>query len=55
MTGMHIDSRFLGWGVFFIVLGGVPAGRLARLDRPGRGRELVAVLAAHPDRQSGSA
>ena len=24
MTGMHIDSRFLGWGVFFIVLGGVP-------------------------------
>lgn len=24
MTDMRIDSRFLGWGVFFIVLGGVP-------------------------------
>jgi hypothetical protein len=24
MTDMRVDSRFLGWGVFFIVLGGVP-------------------------------
>lgn len=24
MSDMRIDSRFLGWGVFFIVLGGVP-------------------------------
>jgi hypothetical protein len=24
MADVHVDSRFLGWGVFFIVLGGVP-------------------------------
>ena len=24
MADMHVDSRFLGWGVFFIVLGAVP-------------------------------
>jgi hypothetical protein len=24
MADMHVDSRFIGWGVFFIVLGAVP-------------------------------
>ena len=48
---MRIDRSFVGWGLFFIVVGAIPLavhGGALTADQVAR---LVAVLAAHPDRR----